>query len=683
MRRGLIVGIMMVCLTAGVALGIDWLNYTGNWSDVAGWVDGRLPSGQEEVKIRGATSVCILNTSTGDWGVGQRLRVYEGATLLIETGGQLLGAGWMRVGAGSPGTVIQSGGAVILKDGKDMARLGIGDSAGSDGLYLISGGTITHESAGNGNLLIGARGGKGRLVVVGSKPVIQMRTLTVGDQAGAKGTLEFQIGPAGVSPVRISNSVTIDPLGADTTAELVIAAAGSPPTRDIVLVDLAADVAITGVFDTVNGAAATEGAVVVVTGGGRQCTYDLTYKGGTGNDIALLYQSSKQVPLFADEFESAHDYVLEDLDGYDGVLDVEHILALNASVSRPGALYIQTQGGAWQPGPGPMLYKLVTGDFIATVKVVDFAGTLDQRVFHNDCGILARDPNGAAENWVSVNYFPTWTAFIARNTVNNDRLELGQTAGIWTGADTFAIAAQYPYLQLERKGSKFYPRISSDGINFVPLTDPPYVGIYNPQDFTQRPLVIDRPDLPKTLQVGLINATYDVTSGYAAFDGLRIDVPVEVAIANASFEDDAKVIEGGVPAGWTANDQGNSGVAMGPSATDGTYFYWQGNGRVLWQTTSEVITAEGLTYLLQVDVRNSWQGSPMISLYYLDGDTRVALGSASLPAAGDTWPGTVTLELEVKTTPESVGKRLGVELSLANYPGNYWAEFDNVRLTLR
>ncbi|MDH7599383.1 MAG: hypothetical protein QHH07_07080 [Sedimentisphaerales bacterium] len=683
MRRGLILSIMVVCLCANAVLAIDWLNYTGNWNDVAGWVDGRLPTGQEEVKIRGTETVCTLNTSTGDWGVGQRLRVYEGATLLIEQGAELLGAGWMRVGAGSPGTVIQTGGAVILKDGKDKARLGIGDSAGSDGLYIISGGTITHESAGNGDLLIGARGGKGKLVVVGDKPVIAMRTLTVGDQAGASGTLEFQIGPAGVSPVKISNSVTLDPLGDQTTAALMVTAAGSPPTKDIVLVDLAAETAVTGVFDTVNGAAATEGAQVVVTGGGRECTYTLTYAGGTGNDIALLYQSSRQVPLLADQFETAHDYILEELDGYDGLLDPGHILALNASITRPGALYLQTQGASWDPGPGPMLYKLVTGDFVATVKVVDFAGTLVERVFHNDCGILARDPNEANENWVSVNYFPTWTAFVARSTLNGFRDEVGQTAGIWTGTDTFAIAAQYPYIQLERKGSKFYPRISSDGINFVPLTDPPYVGIYNPDDPDQRPLVIDRPDLPQTLQVGLINATYGVTTGYVAFDDLQICVPVQIAVVNASFEDDGKVIEGGVPVGWTANDQGNSGLAMGPSATDGTYFFWQGNGRVLWQTTSEVIAAEGLTYLLQVDVRNSWQGSPQIGLYYLDGETRVLLGTASLPAVGDTWPGPVTLELEVKTTAESVGKRLGVELSLANYPGNYWAEFDNVRLSLR
>ena len=112
------------------------------------------------------------------------------------------------------------------------------------------------------------------------------------------------------------------------------------------------------------------------------------------------------------------------------------------------------------------------------MKVVDFAGTMAERVFSNDCGIVARDPAGTvgAENWVSMNYFPTWTAFVARSTTNRARAEVGQTAGAWTGADTFAIAAQYPYIQLERKGCDFHFRISSDGVNFIPLTVPPTRG---------------------------------------------------------------------------------------------------------------------------------------------------------------------------------------------------------------
>ncbi len=245
-----------------------------------------------------------------------------------------------------------------------------------------------------------------------------------------------------------------------------------------------------------------------------------TVVNGWLNDVTIASDVAQMG--FSDDFETAHDYVTEELGGYAGILDpTASITALNASISHPGALYMATVNGVWDPGPGPMLYVTVSGDFVATVKVVDFAGTLESPLLHNDCGILARDPasDGGVENWVSVNYFPTWTAFVARNTVAGARAELGQPAGRWTGVDTYAMAAQYPYIQLERKGNDFYFRISSDGVNFIALSAAAYTGI---NDGTQAPLVVSRPELPTTLQVGLMNATYSDQLGYAAFDDFSI-----------------------------------------------------------------------------------------------------------------------------------------------------------------
>jgi hypothetical protein len=140
---------------------------------------------------------------------------------------------------------------------------------------------------------------------------------------------------------------------------------------------------------------------------------------------------------------------------------------------------------------------------------------------HNAAGILARDPasDGGAENWVSISYFPTWTAFVAWDTVQGFRIERGEVASRWTGADTYALAEQYPYIQLERVGQDFYFRISADGVDFIPLTDPGYQGIY---DGSQVPLVVSRPDLPEALQVGLHHATSSPAIGYVAFDEFRI-----------------------------------------------------------------------------------------------------------------------------------------------------------------
>jgi len=222
--------------------------------------------------------------------------------------------------------------------------------------------------------------------------------------------------------------------------------------------------------------------------------------------------------VVTDNFDTPHDYLTDGLGAYDGLLNGS-VEALNASTDRAGELYIQTAGSNWNgASTGDLLYVEWTGDFVATVKVTDFAGDLAEPVFHNSAGILARDPASGPENWVSVNYFPTWTAFIAWNNVNDSRSEHGQVVGRWTGADTYAIAEAHPWIQLERAGDNFYPRISADGVTFFALTDPAYDGI---PDGTQTPLVLNRPDLPATLQIGL-SQDHTAESGYAAFDDFSI-----------------------------------------------------------------------------------------------------------------------------------------------------------------
>jgi hypothetical protein len=223
------------------------------------------------------------------------MRVYEGATLIIEEGAELLGAGWMRAGASNDGYVQQIGGLVILQDGRDSAKLGVGDSGGSDGYYTISGGTLTYAEGSLGNLLVGARGGKGTFTVVGTDPNILMKGLVVGDSEGASGTVEFQVTSDGVSPISV-DSASVDELGDETTSALLVTAIDAPPKADILLVDVAEGGAIEGVFDTVNGNPAPEGAEVVLASNGLKNTYALTYIGGTGNDIVLVYQSSVTMP---------------------------------------------------------------------------------------------------------------------------------------------------------------------------------------------------------------------------------------------------------------------------------------------------------------------------------------------------------------------------------------------------
>ena len=413
------------------------------------------------------------------------------------------------------------------------------------------------------------------------------------------------------------------------------------------------------------------------------------------DNVRLLGDASEPIaaPGFTDNFDAVHNYLTGGLGAYAGILNPETIQVLDANTASPGALYMKTANSVWDPGPGALLYVNVTGDFVATVKVKDFAGTLAAIVEHNDAGLLARDPNNAkGENWVSMNYFPTWTAFVARNTVSGTRNELGQTAGTWTGADTFALVAQYPYIQLERKGADFYFRISADGVSFIPLTDPAYLGIY---DGTQKPLVVSRPDLPATLQVGLMSATYTPNAGYVAFEDFSIALPtpaIAVPLVNASFELPGTVkIKGwngegigGTPAvdipGWASDTAvADSGVETGYTPTDGAWTaFLMGADPSVWQSTGFVIFDDD-TFELRVDARNTWQGTTLrMTLYYDEGGVRVPAASADVTVK-DTMQ-TFTLSFAAKDMPACVGKVLGVEFDNVTTNGESWIGLDNVRL---
>ncbi|MBN2180383.1 MAG: discoidin domain-containing protein [Sedimentisphaerales bacterium] len=194
-----------------------------------------------------------------------------------------------------------------------------------------------------------------------------------------------------------------------------------------------------------------------------------------------------------------------------------------------------------------------------------------------------------------------------------------------------------------------------------------------------------------TLTIGIERTGATGGSGMVFIDDIRLyhyaqplEEPADESVVfNPSFEDDGEAA--GTPSGWVGNNvPGGVGTSSGEavSATDGSYYLWQGNGNFIYQTTDEVIAADGLSYLLQVDARNSWMASPKIIIYYEDAGNRVELASSSLPANGNSWAQPITMEVTAVTTAASVGKKLGIELTIDNYPGDVWAHYDNVRLSL-
>jgi len=293
MRRRLTVIMALVGLASGIAGAATRFTGVGNWNDPNRWSEG-VPTGAVQADIMDPNTVCTLNSTTGDWGSGaaQRMTLDGGATFLIEEGAQFLGGGWVRFGVSGVGTVIQTGGLVQVTNDK----LGIGDKVGGKGYYTMLGGTLTFAGGDRGDLGVGSREGTGVFTVVGTAPVIQMSDLIVCERAGSSGTVEFKIDANGVSPIHLTDEAKIDALGDTTTAALVVSAIGTPPEANIVLVDVASDKAVIGAFDTVNGKPGVEGVQVTIAANGLSVTYALTYVGGTGNDIVLLYQSSAKRP---------------------------------------------------------------------------------------------------------------------------------------------------------------------------------------------------------------------------------------------------------------------------------------------------------------------------------------------------------------------------------------------------
>jgi len=220
-----------------------------------------------------------------------------------------------------------------------------------------------------------------------------------------------------------------------------------------------------------------------------------------------------QAGLFRDGFDTARDYVVDGTagSGWDGFLGKgpnETVTALNASQGRPGQLYVESTLSYWsEPWTplGPFLYKVVKGDFVATVKVTDYAGTAAAWVYHNDCGLMARaEPAdaGPGEDWVAIDYFPIWSCGnFVRSADDNVRTEDGHNG------KAFNLD---PWLQLERQGNTFHFRTSTDGVTWTEMGASPLV----------------RDDLANVpLQVGLAHAVFSDAVGYAAFDEFTIEGP--------------------------------------------------------------------------------------------------------------------------------------------------------------
>jgi len=187
-------------------------------------------------------------------------------------------------------------------------------------------------------------------------------------------------------------------------------------------------------------------------------------------------------------------------------------------------------------------------------------------------------------------------------------------------------------------------------------------------------------------------------AGTMYFDDIRLYLPrsvkpEEIAVENFSFElPGTEKIKGwngeGVadtPAvdipGWSSDTEvADSGVETGYEPTDGewTAFLMSGDPSV-WQLTDHTIS-DGDVLELKVDARITWAATAMqMTLYYDDNGARIPAATDEVILTDDMQE--YILSLSAADVPESVDKKVGIELSNAS-SGDTWIGLDNIRLEL-
>jgi len=404
--------------------------------------------------------------------------------------------------------------------------------------------------------------------------------------------------------------------------------------------------------------------------------------------LVLVTGATLQADVFSDDFETPHDYIADGVagPGWDGFLGLnpgETVDALNASIDHAGQLYIESTGAfyhaPWDP-LGPFLYKIVKGDFIASVKVSDYAGTEDAPVYHNNCGLMARANPGDAgpgEDWVAIDYFPIWSCGnFVRTADDNSRTENGHN-GRQFDLD--------PYLQIERKGNVFHFRTSTDGSTWVEMGVSP----------------ITRDDLAGVpLQVGLYQATYSDVAGYVAFDNFSVEMIILLTAHDSNPADGATDVtipllqwEAGEGAIWHDVYFGTAPDALEfraryarlqtqyyhvPGITPGTTYYWR----------IDEVEADGITihtgdvWSFTATPITAWNPSPSPDTEYVLTDEDLSWS----PGAAATWHDVYfgTDETAVTNATEESPEYKGRQFDVTYEPGdltkdtNYYWRIDEV-----
>jgi len=286
---------------------------SGNFTNPAMWKsssNARPPNPTtntgDEIKFNTPTAKSTINTDLANYNckftVAAGTNSLDVHTILIQSGA-VVDTAQFQVGHGSStdkgqwGLVNQSGGTVSA----EKLMLGMYGTRGvAHGQYIISGGTLQSNSGlttNTGRLMVGgcasngtSANNEGIFTVIGSASTISMKELYVGGYTTfvGKGTLQFKADVDGVTPITVSSSVTLDAGAANSNAVLLVEN-GFDYHGTLILVQNTGTGLVSGLFDTINGVAATEGAQVTLGGNLYTLTYVYDADGDdANNDIALI-----------------------------------------------------------------------------------------------------------------------------------------------------------------------------------------------------------------------------------------------------------------------------------------------------------------------------------------------------------------------------------------------------------
>ncbi len=292
--KGIVFIILLFFCTGSLFADVSWNASSGDWESDGNWSTGSKPDGTQNIVIGySSSSVCTLDTDEGMLGV--RSYVKNGQTLRIVSGGRF-GTTWTRWADGSSATINMSGTGTYQMNDDDLY---VGFAGGNCVLTMSDSSTITiNDDTDDEEELYIACGGDALFRLNGSNLTVETDQLFIsrmrfGETYGVA-TLEYVMDAGGASPI-VTKYCYLGEAGISGTANLVVSSASNLAEEDIVLIDVTYTSAITGngVFDTLNGGAASEGTEILLGNNVYALTYQYDAENdGADNDVALEFVRS-------------------------------------------------------------------------------------------------------------------------------------------------------------------------------------------------------------------------------------------------------------------------------------------------------------------------------------------------------------------------------------------------------